>query len=43
MSVKNWWNDISETEVFVGKPVPLPLCGPKIPHGLAWDGTCPLR
>jgi hypothetical protein len=29
----------ARAEVLVEEPVPLPLCGPKIPHGLAWDGT----
>jgi len=24
----------------VENPVSLPLCGPQIPHGLAWDRTC---
>jgi hypothetical protein len=24
-----WWNDIDR-----GKPVPVPLCPPQIPHGL---------
>jgi hypothetical protein len=29
----------AKAEVLVEKPVPLPLCGPKVPHGLSWDGT----
>jgi hypothetical protein len=33
------WNEIDrgKTEVPVGKPVPVPLCPPQIPHGLSWD------
>ena len=28
-----------QTEVFVGKSVPVPFYLPRIPHGLGWDRT----
>jgi hypothetical protein len=32
------WNEIDQgkTDVFVEKPVPVPLCPPQIPHVLTW-------
>jgi hypothetical protein len=33
------WNWHGETEVLGGKPVPVPLCPPLIPHGLTRDRT----
>jgi hypothetical protein len=33
---------IGENEVLGEKPLPMPLCLPHIPHGLAWDWTEPL-
>jgi hypothetical protein len=33
------WNWQGKTEVFGGKPVPVPLCPPQIPHGLTRDLT----
>jgi len=28
-----------KTAVLAGKPVPVALCTPQIPHGLTWAGT----
>jgi hypothetical protein len=40
---RNWapmeWNWQGKTEVLGEKPVPMPLCPPRIPHGLTRDGT----
>jgi hypothetical protein len=33
------WNWQGKTEVLGEKPVPVPLCPPQIPHGLARDRT----
>jgi hypothetical protein len=33
------WYWRGKTEVLGGKPVPVPLCPPQIPHGLTWDRT----
>jgi hypothetical protein len=33
--MEHWWNDERKTEVLGEKPVPLPLCSPQIPRGLA--------
>ena len=32
------WHWQEKTNTFRGKPVPVPLCPPKIPQGLLWDG-----
>jgi len=33
------WHDLTAEnwEVFEENPVPLPLCPPQFPYGLAWD------
>jgi hypothetical protein len=38
---EHWWNEIDrkETEVCGEKPVPVSICPPQIPHGLALDRT----
>jgi hypothetical protein len=33
------WNWLGKTEALREKPVPVPLCPPQIPHGLALDRT----
>jgi hypothetical protein len=38
--MEHWWDEIDgKIEVFGGKPVPMPLCSPQIPHGLTRDRT----
>jgi hypothetical protein len=32
VSMEHWWNDIDRR-----KPLPVPLCPPQVPRGLAWD------
>jgi len=33
--VAEWWQ--RKTKVFRGRPVPVPLCPPHIPHKLLWE------
>jgi len=35
-----WNHDRGMSQLLGGKRVPLPLCQPQIPRGLAWDRTC---
>jgi len=36
--MEHWWNHATgKTKSILGKPVPMSLCPPKIPHELAWD------
>jgi hypothetical protein len=42
MGMEQWWNDTDRKKtkyVLKEKPVPVPLCPPKIPHGLALETT----
>jgi hypothetical protein len=40
MSIENWWNDMGrKNEALRENSVPMPLCPPQIPYGLAWDQT----
>jgi hypothetical protein len=41
MTIENWWNYAARGNVKVlgEKPIPIPLCLPQIPQGLARDGS----
>jgi len=38
--MEHWWNEnVWKTRVLTEKPVSVPLCPPRITHGLTWNWT----